>query len=484
MSAGAIAQLRARVHDALNAHDFDAAFGAISDAMLRAVHLARSRRILSFGAAEVDELCLLAGRRWLETHRPGRKGPATPSGPCDLYVASNLYDSGGHSALIGDFIRATPARRALLAVTNLANAPGGLPPAVLQRVALTPAQAMVCQRAGPTEKLAWLIEVIDRVRPDRIVLFNHHEDAMAIAACQPGHAREIVFVHHSDRVPSAGAFLASAVHLDVTPFCFHCCRQQAGLANRFVPLIAPDQGARERAGESPHGTVRAFAQKSLDAVVALLKPAKAPRLPGLRTAAAGSPYKFREDYEPNYADAVAAILNLTQGRHVHIGLLPDEDLARVSDALAARNVDPARFVHVPHVPSVWRAMADHAIDLYIGSYSTRGARTSIEVMGSGTPAVWHVTQPATLFHDTHMKYDGAATWRTLEELLAVLRRIDRNWLTEQSRLARLHYERNHHPRLMAACLSADAIASHPVRAAARGASEPRLMSLDELLALG
>ena len=481
MTAGAIAQLRARVHGALNAQDFDAAFAAINVTMLRAVDRARARRILSFGAPEVDELCLLTGRRWIETYRANRKGPTVPSHTCDLYVASALHDSGGHTALIGDFIRATPGRRGVLAVTNLANQPGGLPPAVLQRVALELAQVEVCHSTGLTEKFAWLIDVIDRVHPDRIILFNHHEDGMAIAACQPGSAREIVFVHHSDRVPSVGAFMTSAVHLDVTPFCFCCCRQQAGLANRFVPLVATDQGARERANGSLHGAMRAFAQKSRAAVATLLKPMKGPRFPGLRTAAAGSPHKFREDYEPNYFDAVAAILNLTQGWHVHIGHLPDEDLARVRGALTACNVNPARFVHVPHVPSVWRAMADYDVDVYIGSYSTRGARTSVEVMGSGTPAVWHVTRPATLFHDTHMKYEGAATWRTLEELLAVLSRLDQDWLTQQSRLARSHYERSHHPRLLAACLSEHAIASHPVRAAWGSISESRLMNLDDLL---
>lgn len=482
MTAGSIAQLQARVHDALIVHDFEAAFAAIHATMQHAVDLARSRRILSFGAVAVDELCLLVGRRWLETHRPDRKGPAAPSGPCDLYVASALYDSGGHTALLGDFVRATSARRAVLAVTNLANTPGGLPPAVLQRAALTPSQVEVCQSAGFAEKFAWLIGVIDRVRPDRIILFNHHEDGVAIAACQPGSARETVFVHHSDSVPSVGAFLPGAVHLDITPFCFHCCRLQARLTNAFVPLVAPDEGARLGARLPPRG-LRGYAQEFLDAITKLRPHRKVPRLAGLRTAASGSPYKFREDYEPNYADAVAAILNATQGWHVHIGDLPDSDLARMRHALIECGVHHARFVHVPYVDFVWRAMEDYEIDVYIGSYSTRGARTSVEVMGSGTPAVWHVTRPATLFHDTHMKYDGAATWRTLKELLAILCSVDRNWLTQQSRLARRHYERNHHPRLMAACLSGDAIAGHAVRAAGTATSEPRLMSLDDLLSL-
>ena len=471
-----IEQMRARVHSALDAQDLDGAFGAINSTMVRAVQTASVREVICFGDAEVDELCLLIGRRWLETHRPDRKG-VSPSRLSDLYIASTLYESGGHTPLIGDFVRSTPARRAFLALTNLANQPGGLSENILRRVALKPSQVEVCEKINLGEKFAWLIDVIDRVRPDRIFLFNHHDDSVAVAACQPETARETIFVHHSDRLPSVGAFVSSAVHVDVTPFCFHCCRKQAGLFNnRFVPLVASDEGITAGVAEgSSDLSLRGY----LDSILALLRLTKEP----LRTAAAGSSHKFLQDYDPRYFDAIGAVLKLTKGSHVHIGDLPDDSLARFRDVLTKCNVDPERLVHVPHVPSVWRAMSDYDIDLYIGSFHRRGARTSVEVMGSGTPAIWHVTKPEALLHDTHMSYEGAATWRTLNDLLAIIKRIDRHWLTQQSRLARLHYERNHHPMLMTACLSGDVILDHPVRAAGENSSEPRLVSLNDLLSL-
>lgn len=452
-----IAQLHARVHEALNAHDFDAAFAAINDTMLRAWSVALERGVLSFGATELDDLCLLIGRNWLDTHRPERTHVVPPTQPLDLYIASQLYADGGHTPLIGDFIRSIPERQAVLALTNTNNESGDVPETILRRIRLTLSQVEMCRSPGFAEKFAWLIDVIERNRPDRIFLFNHPHDGVAIAACQAENAREIVFVHHADRVPSVGAFLASAVHVDVTPFCFQCCRYQGGISgNRFIPLIASDEGVR----------VRAAARAGFV---------------GLRTAAAGSPHKVLRDYAPNYLDVVATILRQTEGSHVHIGHLPDDGLTHFRDVLRRCDLDPARLLHIPHVPSVWRAMSDYDVDLYIGTFPIRGARTSVEVMGSGTPAAWHVTRPGTLFHDTHMKYDGAETWQTLSELCGILRQIDGPWMSRQSHLARLHYERNHHPQRMAECLSGDGISSHPVSAVAGNSSEPRLVSIDNLL---
>jgi hypothetical protein len=48
-----------------------------------------------------------------------------------------------------------------------------------------------------------------------------------------------------------------------------------------------------------------------------------------------------------------------------------------------------------------------------------------------------------------MKYPEAATWRTMNDLLALVRQIDSEWLVGQARAARRHYEVSHRPELMA-----------------------------------
>jgi hypothetical protein len=458
---GFTAQLRTSVQHAVETGDFDRAFGLIRDAVVHAGTISLERQIACFGSSDLDELCLRVGKsclQWKESKRWFARA-AVPGGPAslDIYIASQLYRSGGHTPLIGDFVRAA-ARPAVLLITNIEITTRKLERSILDRVGLPPSQVRVCKKQGLRDKFLWLTDLLDRYRPNRIFLFNHPQDAVAVAACQPRSGQRLVFVHHADRIPSVGAFLPFASHVDLTPFCFNCCRQLSAIAgNVFVPLVARDEGCRDFA------TPRAgFA--------------------GLRTASVGYGYKFRHDYAPNYVSVIAQLLRLTGGCHVHIGDLNEDYRDRFMSALKGIGVAPDRLIYIPHVPSVWRAMSELDIDLYIGSFPIRGARTSVEVIGSGTPAVWHVTDGRSLFHDTHMKYPEAATWRSPDELLAIVRRIDGDWIVRQSRAARSHYEHHHHPRILAPQLGHAEIPGHPVALASPGELNPRPTALDHLLA--
>ena len=59
---------------------------------------------------------------------------------------------------------------------------------------------------------------------------------------------------------------------------------------------------------------------------------------------------------------------------------------------------------------------------------------------------------ATLFGVTHLLPDGFPVWKTNNELLGLLRAIDRPWLEEKGRIARTFYEERHHPVILARAL--------------------------------
>jgi hypothetical protein len=118
-------------------------------------------------------------------------------------------------------------------------------------------------------------------------------------------------------------------------------------------------------------------------------------------------------------------------------------------------------------------MEAYGVDVYLGSFPVRGARAAVEVMGSGTPALWHVESDASAYHDTHMAYPDAEVWRTPEDLAALLARADGAWLRAQARAARGHFERSHDARApdLAAFLAgeSDAARTPPDAAAFVGA---------------
>jgi hypothetical protein len=444
-------RLRRRVEHALGAGHIERALADLEGEMLAAWRASRRHRLLNFGSAELDMLCRRVGQSVLGPAEavPGHAGP-------DMYIAARLYETGGHTALIGDYMRAAGGRPALLALTNMDNLGAAIPAKILAYLKLAPSQIVICTEASRRGKLVWLATLLARRRPARVFLFTHPQDSAAIAACQPSPGRCYVFVHHVDRRPSLGAFMTDAVHVDLTPFCFHCCRQQAGIAdNLFLPIVAPDLGCRR-----------------------FLRPR--PDFRGLTTASSGSADKFRLDYRPNYPEAVAALLSLTGGRHFHMGSLSCRYLKRLSATLARYGIAADRFRIIQAVPSLWRALEDIKVDLYIGSFPLRGARASVEVMGSGTPALWHVAGEASRFHDTHMKYPEAATWHEIADLLEIVRSIDADWLRQQSQAARRHYEQHHRPEVLAACLSGPELLGCSAIVPSAGPEEPRLVDFDDL----
>ena len=452
MPVSATAALRGRIHKALERRDHDKALGALRDAMAMGVRAAARAGVLCHGSPEMDAFCLEIG------HAIGGSNPAAaapnPRQPLDLFVASELYATGGHTGLLGDYLRAC-GRRRLLAVSRLLNGPQSLPDVIRNRLDIEAADILLCQEPGLTGKCRWLIDLIRLHRPQRVFLFTHANDSAAIAACVPAEDVRYHFIHHADHSPALGAFRPDYLHIDLTPFCFACCLPTHRSRNQFLPVTAEDRGRRPAANFSKR---------------------QSPFL----TAACGSSTKFELERSTLYGETVATILKATGGRHLHIGDLSPMQLRGIRRVLAGHGTAIERFDHLPFVPSLWRALAERQVDLYIGSLPQRGARASVEAMGSGTPAIWHVASEETRFHDTHMKYPEAATWRTQEELAALLARIDGPWLTRQSAAARAHYEARHDPRSLARQLAASDLDAPGPALPDAGCGGPQLVAFDTL----
>jgi hypothetical protein len=358
------------------------------------------------------------GRAWLRANGAPCKTESGAGG--DVYLATQLYANGGHTALIGDFIRAQDTKSHII-VTNVSkhNKPT-LPDPILSRLGVTADQVSVL--TGTTtllEKLAQLMELLQRLRPRRLFLFHHPDDPLASVVAQPELAGQCVMVHHADGTPSFGLHLPGVQLIELNPIATAMSRQ-SGLEPACLMLTSPDPGPR------PGG----FLQRGK-----------------LVTASSGSQHKFTKPYAYGYAETLAKVLGTTAGWHLHIGPLDAVMLSKIHDTLQAEQVPADRFIHVPWAPSVAACLWEHQCDVYLSSFPTDGARTNAEVLASGTPHLRHKASP------TEHWIDGGLAWKTWVDLTETLRNLESaSVLLERSKMMRRTYEKQHHPAVFAQTL--------------------------------
>jgi hypothetical protein len=427
---GALGQLEVAVDRALAEKDFETALKIVGATVRWACRVTVKDRLMCHGSPRLEALCAgIADNLAADGVAPIAYAPKRGT---DVYIASLLMPAGGHTAVIGDFIRLDPKRRSVVLITDFTGQQADLPDEIVERLFVERDRIEICPVPELAGKYRWLVERLGALRPKRTYLFHHMQDSVVGALMHAAAGGEWYFVHHSDRLPSLGAYCRHVVHIDLTPYCFRHCASRLGrtggaaIDQRYVPLTAADLGARD------------FQSRKF--------------MPPLTTASSGAPHKFDAGYRPAYMDVVADLLALTGGRHVHIGPLDDNQLGAFRRRLKRRGLDRDRLCVVPFVPSVWQAMTDYDIDLYLNSFPLGGARTLVEVMGSGTPMLWHEVGNPAPFQVSGLQYPQAPVWRSPAELFEIVSMIDGDWLSAQSAAVRARFDAVHGPQAVASKL--------------------------------
>ncbi|NHC08159.1 hypothetical protein [Azonexus fungiphilus] len=378
-----------------------------------------------FGSPELDALCQQIGRRNLGAL--GLETPPESTPGVAVYIASKLQSSGGHTTALLDLIRLSPKCHSIILITGVC---GRTDLASIQRrLSVVPDIELVCVPAGGhVQKLSWIQAYLHKIAPSSVWLFNHHQDSVAIAAVQPDRGYQLNFYHHADDRLCLGVCLGHGKHFDISPAQFHKCRDEVGLQdNRYLPLTATDlQGSYT--GD------------------------KLATTPMVTCTAAGF-NKVEVSYFAQYVDVIPRVLKATGGRHIHIGRLTRLARWRLRQNMTRIGVPLDALVYIPHVHSVWRALHEHRVDLYINSFPYGGSKTMVEVMGAGVPIIVHRNIADRLIGGLDMAYDGAYSWRNPEELYQQLITCSREFLTEQSVLARAWYEKYHSESAISVILS-------------------------------
>lgn len=382
-----------------------------------------------FGSKTLDDLCQFIGKANLTEVKQETTNDSLSlhDQPVFVYIVTKIQNSGGHTRVIEDFIKSQPVGRHVILSTEL----GGRSDTGYLLKGLAKQANIVIELAlkeNYQQRLTWLQKRLMKIRPKRVYLFNHHQDSVAVAAIQPEMKLDASFYHHGDHHLCLGVYLSHLEHIDPHPMGYHHCREELGIANTYIPLTVEDKGDRD--SEQP------FLHDGL-----------------LTTCTAARSNKIEIPYFVSYLELVPQLLNATGGRHIHIGRLTPWALFRIRRGLKSYGISPERFVYTPWVPSVWKALQQYKVDLYVASFPYGGGLTLIEAMGAGIPVALHRHIFSRVLSGIDLAYPGAFSWRAPEDLLNYCVSLDAPTLKEAGISGRLQYEKFHDSRALPGMLS-------------------------------
>lgn len=377
-----------------------------------------------FSSNDLDKLCLEIGLRNNEDILTSCKSFTLNINfrGCVVYIVSRLQRSGGHSRLVQDFIREQPTKRHLILSTEI----GG--PSDYEYLESTLSQSdnvqiMYAPKGSFQARLSWIQSILHECDPQRVHLFNHHQDSVAVAAVASNSSLTGYFYHHGDHHLCLGVHLANLTHVDLHPMGYHYCRDELGINNHYLPLTFKDRGLRPYSGSFMSGG-------------------------GLTTATAARSNKVEIPYYVSYLDLVPKLLTVTKGRHIHIGRLTPLALRRIRKQMNDAGLNKDQFVYIEWTQSVWETLVLEGVDVYLASFPYGAGLTLVEVMGAGIPAIMHQHIFSRVLSGLELAYPEAFCWSDPESLLAHLTNLKPEQIKHEKVLARNCYERFHCPEIL------------------------------------
>jgi hypothetical protein len=332
-----------------------------------------------------QQLCRMAAR--LAEHRPMGEVPATHEN--HLFIASELYQIGGHSKVLEDMSRMV--RNPVIVLTdtfgNIASHPEQYD---WIEAHYAHAQVLVLPEATLWQKAEMLRDLACRLQSGSITYFNHHQDPVPFVGTLEVAGSRKLLVHHCDHNPSLGCTLPQVRHVDITLKLQDTCSAHRQSPTDILRLFVADQGCKPMAPV----TDMAF-----------------------NVVTAGRAGKFSHEGPVSLQRLIATTLQTIEGRHIHIGPLSPAWLRDIEQHLSAQGIDPSRFVHVGAVPSLWTTLKQLDAAVYIGSAPVSGGRGAIEAQGCGYPVLPFMGfEEGSLLADYSSYADLSLGWADLDAL--------------------------------------------------------------------
>lgn len=337
-----------------------------------------------------------------------------------LHVATEVYESGGHTRLFEDVVAALPEYQHTLVLTDAMDnyATGQLSLGFLQeRFDALGVRVLRLRSPGRLDRLHELDRVIERVAPGTIVINAHHFDTVTYGTICGASAPRVLFLHHCDYEPSLGATRDDFAHVDVTIKCHDQCKLHGFATPSLLPMTVEDPGIVDIDWSQP--------------------------LTGLTC---GTNIKFEGRLVFSYAELLLALFTSGTAVMHHVGGLAPPQLSEIATVLQNGGVDVERFKYHGTVPSLSAAIQTVRPHYYMNSHPNGGFKAAIEAIACGLPVIQsNVRDEDSLFGLSH-KFADVVSFRTLAEVAGVLTQVSQNG-RDWARRNRRHYEKTFEPSL-------------------------------------
>jgi len=309
----------------------------------------------------------------------------------NVVIASEVYDYGGHTKVIQEILASV--ENPILIITDIYDrfAKNNLFEKVSSLfncpVLILPSEAYL----DKARRLAAFINTCAK----NVFILSHHEDAVAIAACQKTLDAKYYFVHHADHNPALGNTVSHFSHVDLFEPMAKLCAEDLNKAVVCLPTSSNDLGA-----------------KRFDYPIQQLS-----------TVTAGSAGKFLMNGELSLSGIVRASLQICGAKHYHFGELSAEQVQMIQNDLTQAAIDPTLFVYLGNVPSLWEGLLAIDAHIFLGSAPTPGGKSNLEAAGAAYPLLAYVPSDAPRYLYVGAEAKIGVTWSTLDELGLGLRKI-------------------------------------------------------------
>lgn len=285
---------------------------------------------------------------------------------------------------------------------------------------------MYLPKSSFLEKADYLMQIINKISPERIIICSHHQDPIPLVACAFSNAPDKYYLHHCDHQPAIGASVTLFNHLDTSEFNTEVCKKNYNF-QKIKPLkIFDSKAERINLKLNNEATINYFSIGS------------------------SNKYYFNIDFSyKSYPYAIRDILKSSMGCYHHIGNFSESEIEIINMILMDAKIDLNRFVYHGAQPNLSRIVANIENPVFIPSFPLPGGMTVIEVMGSGVPLLvhyrhWHggdkskISEPA--FRS--LLPQDVIIWDVGSNLMKILNELDENY-ERYSKISLNHYNANY-----------------------------------------